>query len=304
MKKYLMLGFFIALVSIALALAKPDLTPHLASVEPSGGQATVIIPENAVEVSPGVFSLGVAIDKGRAVEGYAIIDYKEGFAKPTCNNNGVCEPELGEKKNCADCAGNGEATTSSCYGFLANGAKWKTVEPYIVNPANTEGLSSSFVTGNLDADIGKWETAAGTNIIGTGSSTSQNLVADTISPDDKNEVYFADVGSPGAIAVTIVWGIFRGPPRARELVEWDQVYDQVDYNWSADCTSEDCVSRGNEKMDFENIAIHELGHSVGLDDLYEERCSEQTMYGYAGYGETKKRTLESGDIRGIQGLYS
>jgi hypothetical protein len=27
------------------------------------------------------------------------------------------------------------------------------------------------------------------------------------------------------------------------------------------------------------------------------------MYGYANYGETKKRTLESGDITGVKLLY-
>jgi hypothetical protein len=58
------------------------------------------------------------------------------------------------------------------------------------------------------------------------------------------------------------------------------------------------------KMDFENIATHELGHSVGLGDLYTDACSEQTMYGYADNGETKKRTLEAGDIKGVQELYA
>lgn len=87
-------------------------------------------------------------------------------------------------------------------------------------------------------------------------------------------------------------------------MEWDQIYDDADFDWSEDCTAEDCTILGNEKMDFENIATHELGHSVGLDDLYEDKCSEQTMYGYADDGETKKRNLEAGDITGIQKLYS
>ncbi|MCK4367642.1 MAG: matrixin family metalloprotease [Thermoplasmata archaeon] len=56
-------------------------------------------------------------------------------------------------------------------------------------------------------------------------------------------------------------------------------------------------------MDFENVATHELGHRVGLADLYNAKSSEQTMYGYADYGETKKRTLEAGDIVGVQALY-
>jgi predicted Zn-dependent protease len=56
-------------------------------------------------------------------------------------------------------------------------------------------------------------------------------------------------------------------------------------------------------MDLQNIATHELGHGFGLADLYEDQWSEQTMYGYGSYGEIKKRTLESGDIAGIQKLY-
>ena len=73
------------------------------------------------------------------------------------------------------------------------------------------------------------------------------------------------------------------------------VFDDVDFDWSEDGES--------GKMDFENIARHELGHAVGLGDLYNDACSEQTMYGYSENGETKKQTLESGDIAGIQKLY-
>ncbi len=64
-------------------------------------------------------------------------------------------------------------------------------------------------------------------------------------------------------------------------------YD-VDFDWS--------LNGEAGKMDFENIATHELGHSVGLDDLFTEACSEDTMYGFAATGETKKSTLEGGDI--------
>lgn len=279
MKKYLTLGLCIALVfSVGLvSAAKPDLT-SLATVNPSEGQ-TVVIPAHVVEVAPGVFSLGTTIDNGRVVEGYAIITYKEGFGKP---------PWAGGP------GGNG-GDTSNCYAFLAKGAKWKTIEPYIVNPSNTGGLDETFVINNLAMDIDKWETAAGVDILGTGSATSETLVADLESPDNKNEVYFGDISQSNAIAITIIWGIFGGPPSQRELVEWDQVYDDVDFGWSA--TGE------AGKMDFENIATHELGHSVGLDDLYKDRCSEQTMYGYADYGETKKRTLEDGDINGVYQLY-
>ena len=108
-------------------------------------------------------------------------------------------------------------------------------------------------------------------------------------------MYFANITDRDAIAVTIVWGIFNGPPSSRLLVAWDQIYDDVDFDWSA--------AGEAGMMDFENIATHELGHSVGLGDLYTSKCSDETMYGYASEGETNKRTLEAGDIAGVKELY-
>ena len=32
-------------------------------------------------------------------------------------------------------------------------------------------------------------------------------------------------------------------------------------------------------------------------------CTEETMYAFANFGETKKRTLEAGDIAGVAKLY-
>ena len=302
MKKYLItiLTGLLVLIGAGIVLAaKPDFQVVQAINSITGEpKNTIAVPAKAVEVTPGIFYLGTALDEKGLVQGYAIIDYEKNFAKPgTVCGNGICEPGENARKCPDDCAGgNGEEPdTSSCYGFLAKEAKWKTNEPWVVNPENTRGLGSEFVFSNLSTDIIKWEDAAGLDILGEGSSTNDILEADMISPDNKNEVYFADIDYQNAIGITIVWGIFSGPPWARELVEWDQVYDDVDFDWS---------STGEPgKMDFESIATHELGHSIGLDDLYDTKCSDQTMYGYAAYGETDKRTLEAGDIKGIQELY-
>jgi len=292
MKKYLIL--IVALVfSVGFVVAGPNFS--LAGVNPSNGHASVVIPSHAVEVAPGVFSLGSALDvDGSRVEGFALLGKRNEFAKPGSQcGNGICEPGENAKKCAADCGG--ETETSTCYAFLANGAKWKDVEPYVVNPSNVDGLSESFVVSNLANDIDKWEGAAGVNILGVGSSTTDVLVADMSSPDGVNEVYFADVGSDGAIAVTIVWGIFRGPPSGRKLVEWDQVYDDVDFDWSS-------VGEAG-KMDFGNIATHELGHTVGMGHP-SDGCTEETMFRFASAGETKKRSLESGDKTGVSKLYN
>jgi len=298
MKKYLVLGLVAVLVfSIVLVLAaKPDFTEK---THPSGKM--VAMPAHAVEVAPGVFYLGKAIDKGKIVEGYAfMLKSKKEFVKPgTFCGNGICEPGENARKCPEDCIGEEpeEPDTSSCYGFLSKGAKWKIVEDYVVNPYNNDnGLNEGFIVDNLAMDIDKWEFAVGVNILGEGSSTSDSLEADFNAPDNQNEVYFSNLGETNTIAFAVVWGIFGGPPPFRELVEWDMIFDDVDFDWSAEGEA--------NKMDFENIATHELGHAVGLGDLYNTECSEQTMYGYSTEGETKKQTLESGDITGIQKLYS
>jgi len=234
------------------------------------------LPASAVQVADNLYSLGTAFDKksGKQVEGYAIIHRKDGAAK----------------------SGNAKGAATACYGFLAKDAKWKgALESWVVNPANTRGLDPTFVFSNLTGDIAKWETAADYNILGDGTPTDITLIADTSAPDNQNEVYFADLSDPNTIAVTIVWGIFGGPPFNRQLVEWDQIYDDATYDWS--------MSGEAGKMDFENIATHELGHSVGMGDLYTSTCSNETMYGYASYGETKKRDLNTGDIIGVNKLY-
>ena len=291
----LLLVLALLMLSTIVVAVKPAATEVV--VGPSNNKATVTIPSRAVEVTPGVFYLGSAVHNGETVQGFAFVDYRESPVKPgTRCGNGVCDPGETAKKCPADCGGSSSEEDNSCYGFLAKGAKWKTSEPYVVNPENTSGLGLDFVADNIALDIAKWEEAASSDILGEGLTTTETLVADTVSPDNVNEVYFGSIAEPGAIAITIVWGIFTGAPGQRRLVEWDQVYDQVDYAWSS--------SGEAGKMDFENIATHELGHSVGLDDLYTAECSEQTMYGYAGFGETKKQSLEAGDTTGIKTLYA
>ncbi len=68
------------------------------------------------------------------------------------------------------------------------------------------------------------------------------------------------------------------------------------YHWATDGAP--------DKMDIQNAMTHEVGHLCGLDDLYAKEDSEETMYGYMDYGETKKRTLEPDDKAGLEAIYA
>ena len=268
MKQGPILGLALAvLFVIGLAGAMPSFVP--ASVTKASVPVTVAIPSHAVELAPGVFSLGTAVINGQLVEGLAFIDYAKDFraaaAKP---------------------AGKGGGATT-CYAFLARDAKWKETEAYAVAPDVDASLTGTSLTA--------WDEQATFGIFGAQDLSAAVDGADTSSPDGKNEVLFGNVDSPGAIAVTIVWGIFSGPPSGRKLVEWDAVFDNVDFAFG-DATLDPSV------MDFQNIATHEFGHAAGMGHP-DNSCADETMYAYADFGETKKRDLNAGDIAGIQALY-
>ena len=238
--------------------------------EPPGNSDHTIVP------------LGKAFDTdGRAVEGFAIIHYRRGFGHKPGHDKGGGN------------GGGGNGGGNPCFAFLANGVRWKTTASYVVDPTNIRGLDEGTVV-TLTADsLGAWDAEVTFDIFGTkGNETVDGI--DTVSPDGKNEVLFGNVGSPGAIAVTVVWGIFRGPPFQRELVEWDALFDDVDFDWS--------TSGEVGKMDYQNIATHEFGHSAGMGHP-DDSCTEETMYSFADFGETKKRDLNVGDIAGINELY-
>lgn len=209
-------------------------------------------------------------DKGPLTK-ITFIHYKNGQAKP---------------------AGAGKTKTTQCYGFLANGAKWKTTEDYYINSLNS-GLDSSSTASAVISGAAEWEKYGG-NIFGNGILDANAPYNDS-AIDGKNVAAFGIYPDPNVIAITNVWGYFYGPPKTRQLVEWDMLFNTY-FAWGN-------ATVNPSLMDLQNIATHELGHSAGMDDLYNTSCNLETMYGYSKEGEIIKRDLHNGDIAGIQVLY-
>jgi hypothetical protein len=97
--------------------------------------------------------------------------------------------------------------------------------------------------------------------------------------------------NPGTIAVTSTWYYTS----TGQIVEFDMKLNSY-YRWGNSLVTPNV-------MDLQNIVTHELGHGVGMIDVYENSCADVTMYGYGSIGETKKRSLELADIEGLLSLY-
>jgi len=223
--------------------------------------------ENATQVAPGVFYLGESMNKGKVVDGYAFVHYAKG-SKSAARPKPVVDDKV------------------DMYKLLFRGIKWANTMQYEVNPDDS-GLGDDVVMTTLGASLDTWDTAITGDFelfgaIGTSDKTF-------VGYDNTNLVMWDNLGSDGIIAMNSFW-FYR---TTKEIVESDVVFN-MQYNWS--------LSGESEKMDLQNIATHEFGHN-GLADLYVSKSAELTMYGYSGYGETKKQTLGTGDISGIQVLY-
>lgn len=55
----------------------------------------------------------------------------------------------------------------------------------------------------------------------------------------------------------------------------------------------------DDKYQIKNVAVHEIGHTLGLDDLTKPHNS-LTMFGVIGKGELRKQSLGKGDVRGAE----
>jgi hypothetical protein len=226
------------------------------------------LPKHARKISDDIYHLGKVMYNGVTVEGRAYLHRRRDFVNSKAN--------------------------SKCYTF--GGATWRNSENYGISTANTQSLTEVFILNTVQAAISTWNSVISFRIFGNYDPTIIVDGPDYDYPDGKNEWQFGNILEPGVIAVTITWGTFDGPSQNQDIIEWDQVFDEVDYNWG-DATITPNV------MDLQNICTHETGHACGLGDVYDSACSFATMYGYASVGQISKRILSQADKTGLCVLY-
>lgn len=215
--------------------------------------------------------------KSRLLEKKVFIHYKKGRARPI--NPG--KPPKPPKDDHSD-----------HYDLLGKGVAWKSTASYVINPINDDSLEESFIVSAISVSAGEWDSHTSFELFGS-YTVDYSAIWDPDTPDYKNEMVFGDYPEEEVIAVTVTWGYFTGPPPMREIIEFDIMFD-TDFVWG-NATVDSTV------MDLQNIATHEIGHGVGLADIYD--CDLETMYGISWEGDLVKRDLFDGDIAGLQKLY-
>lgn len=181
--------------------------------------------------------------------------------------------------------GKSSLTSPASSGFSYSGIHWDRTDlpvPYYINenctPEEVQAVQASFQT---------WEDDPGSYM----DYTYMGTTARGNESDGYNVVSWQSIDGLGrTLALTTYWY----DTSTKLMTEFDIVFDK-DETWST--TGEP------GKYDVQNVGTHEAGHTLVLEDLFDLADSEQTMYGYSAPGETKKKTLEAGDLAGIRHIY-
>lgn len=183
-------------------------------------------------------------------------------------------------------------TTNTCYKFL--GAKLPVTARYVINPTNPDGLNESLALWLISSGAEEWDRYTSAELFDDNFGIDFSADWDDVTPYGRNEFSFGAYPQSGVIAVTNIWVSGRG--KNKLIVDFDVLFNTAStWQWG-DATVNPAL------MDLQNIATHEIGHGLGLADLY-NTCTAETMYGYSSEGDVGKRTLNSGDIVGIRSLY-
>ena len=163
--------------------------------------------------------------------------------------------------------------------------KWFNLNvPYSINDAGGPYGSPSAIKTSMQTWTDVPDAALIFKYAGTTSSSAWGV------KDGQNIVCFGNITEPGVLAINNFWFYSN----TGELIDSDIKFN-TNYSWSA--------AGASDKYDVQNVATHELGHSLSLADLYCVADSEKNMYGRSDIGETKQRTLDQDDINGIIYLY-
>jgi len=150
-----------------------------------------------------------------------------------------------------------------------------------------EPISGTF--GAIEAGFTAWDDETGTSLYG--SITEETGSWPGLILDSANTVAWDTIDGPGGIiGVTYYWYYTA----TKEIVEFDIVLDSQE-SWS--------TAGAEDAFDVQNIATHEAGHTLVLQDLRSPKDGALTMHAYTWLGDTTKKDLGLGDILGVKAIY-
>ena len=194
------------------------------------------------------------------------------------------------------------STTVTSYALAEQGPGYGINDYMAIKPwsfkidAGGSGLGESMVVEAVEAGMREWNRYLETPMFALNNTTGS--AANPVKLDGENTVVFGNLNGT-ALAMTRAYvstsGLSAEYPVSKRAVEVDIIFNK-DIDWVD-------VAAGGDGFDLKSIATHELGHTLGLADVYDGAYSYVTMYAYGIRNNVDQRTLAEPDIKGLSKLY-
>jgi hypothetical protein len=184
---------------------------------------------------------------------------------------------------------------------LLTGWRWNSANPQIRwylrddSYLMDEGLTAESVANAITAASNTWDANSNQNLFADVDTVTVSTTVKADAKDGKNTQSFRPLSSgwTGALAYSRIWYSYAKVDGRYSATESDISYN-TQYSWS---------TSGTSNYDVQTVALHEMGHTLGLADLYGKAAykgdTDQIMHRYTGV----KRSLGNGDKNGLWTLY-
>ena len=218
------------------------------------------------------------------------------------NNIGYAQMESGSSAKDQTASSKTASSSSTAYNqYILTGQKWTTKNPQLGLSLYYLGQPTNLNLMNVQSDINNaayvWDSATSQMLFGrtgTAVTSTKNAQFSFNTYDGLHEIGWTNLGTSRSSAIAQTsWRYYTA---SGSMIDADVGLNrQWTYGWTTGTTS-------SAVADVETIALHELGHVLGLGDIYgTSKAFDYTeiMNSYSG----SHRYLGAGDILGIQKLY-
>jgi hypothetical protein len=179
---------------------------------------------------------------------------------------------------------------------------------------NGEGLTASQAQGEILKAANTWDGATRQSLYADAVAISKTAVVNLAKPDGKNvQAWTANGFGTGstALAFSATWYYTNSyvtganGKRYNKAIESDVSYNTA-YSWTTNPYTahiDQSPDLSKTILDVQTVALHEMGHTIGLGDTYLHTTYKYDLSQIMGYYDAPQQTLGAGDITGVQKLY-